>query len=618
MSNRVTQPPAVAVGPWQPWRERLGLAAWFALAGGLCEAELSLHVVPPVQLHGLIGADAVWMAPLFNFLLYAAMMMPFAWLDRRREGARGGRVYVWLVALASSFGVACLFHPALHKVAGLLIAAGVATQCERWLNARPARRAWMVRSVPVLLVAVAVAGAAPHIRSRLSERAALASLPAAAPGAPNVILIVLDTVRDANLDFQGYARQTAPHLGRFAARGVRFERALSTAPWTLPSHASMFTGRYPHELSATWTTPLDATYATVAEAFRARGYQTAGFVGNVSYCSYRFGLSRGFIHYDDFPVNAEQVVLSASLARFVVSSPRFQRLTGRINFLARKSARAVNEEFLTWLSARRKDRPFFAFANYFDAHDPYIPPPPFDRRFGSGAVRPLRRVENLKRTHPGIHQGMINAYDGAIAYLDFELGTLFRELKRRRLLDDTVIVVTSDHGEEFAEHGAYGHGNGVYLPSVLVPLVVVGPQKVPAGVVVHEPVTLRDLAATLTDLAGFDAGFPGTSLRRYWEDSAASPTVEASPLLSEVGQVKNRPAWIPSSRGSVRALTSGGWRYIQNSCGDEELFDFDHDPLEQSDLRQSDAGRAALASLRLSLARLEVEPGGQAAVAAGD
>ena len=130
-----------------------------------------------------------------------------------------------------------------------------------------------------------------------------------APSAANVILIVLDTVRAESLSLYGYHRDTTPNLTRLAARGVRFDRAFATAPWTAPSHASMFTGRWCHELSVGWNRPLDGTSPTLAEFLGARGYATAGFVANTTYCSYETGLDRGFAHYEDYDVTLHAVLL---------------------------------------------------------------------------------------------------------------------------------------------------------------------------------------------------------------------------------------------------------------------------------------------------------------------
>jgi len=128
------------------------------------------------------------------------------------------------------------------------------------------------------------------------------------PGMPNVLLIVLDTVRAKSLGLYGYGRPTTPRLERLARYGTVFKSAFSTAPWTLASHATMFTGRYPHELSTGFLSPLDTTYLTLAELFTSEGYQTAGFAANTFYASQEFGLSRGFTHYEDYRVSGRQVL----------------------------------------------------------------------------------------------------------------------------------------------------------------------------------------------------------------------------------------------------------------------------------------------------------------------
>ena len=117
---------------------------------------------------------------------------------------------------------------------------------------------------------------------------------------PNVLLIVLDTVRADHLSLYGYERPTTPNLEQLGKRGIRFDKARATAPWTLPSHASMFTGRWPHELGEKWMTPLRGNFPTLAEYLGDRGYATAGFVANVGYCSQETGLARGFTHYEDY------------------------------------------------------------------------------------------------------------------------------------------------------------------------------------------------------------------------------------------------------------------------------------------------------------------------------
>ena len=186
-----------------------------------------------------------------------------------------------------------------------------------------------------------------------------------------MLLIVWDTVRAGNLSLHGYGRRTSPNLERLAGRGVRFDQAFATAPWTLPSHSSLFTGRWPHELTADWQSPLDGTHPTLAEYLAAHGYDTAGFVANLDYCSRETGLSRGFAHYEDYPIEPWDV-----FTRYIGLGSRLDLLTPAsvINRLLKKylgdsydviprskehakDAAAVDRSFLAWLSWQRDAGP---------------------------------------------------------------------------------------------------------------------------------------------------------------------------------------------------------------------------------------------------------------------
>ena len=239
--------------------------------------------------------------------------------------------------------------------------------------------------------------------------------PLPSPGSPNVLLIVLDTVAADHLSLYGYERPTSPTMVELAERGIRFDRVQATSSWTLPSHASMFTGRWPHELSAGWLTPLDGTYPTLAEFLGSRGYATAGFVANYWYCASGSGLERGFAAYEDYIFPRLTAFKAASLVDRSVDGiqgvERFledrldidllrtpvQRLWLLVN-ADRKEAAAVNREFLDWLTRRRQpERPFFAFLNYYDAHSPYELPSGRIHRFGTQPSRPPR-----ERHDPGM------------------------------------------------------------------------------------------------------------------------------------------------------------------------------------------------------------------------
>jgi arylsulfatase A-like enzyme len=200
---------------------------------------------------------------------------------------------------------------------------------------------------------------------------------------------------------------------------------------------------------------------------------------------------------------------------------------------------------------------------------------------------------------------LMAAYDGAIAYLDHQVGLLFDALERRGLLENTLVIITSDHGEQFGEHGLMTHGNSLYLPLLHVPLVISFPSRVPAGKRVFEPVTLRDIPATVMDLVKFDGAppFPGDSLVQYW-NGERFPGRSATTLLSEVNKGINQVEWLPVMKGDMKSLVMEGIRYIKNGDGREELYDFENDPAEERDLADSEEGRRALERFRRSLTTL--------------
>lgn len=174
-------------------------------------------------------------------------------------------------------------------------------------------------------------------------------------------------------------------LERLGRRGVVFDNAFATSSWTLPSHGSVFTGQLPDVLSTTWLDPLSERFPTLAERLDSAGYRTGGFVGNLEYASRETGLSRGFAHYEDYPVSAGQLVLSSAILKRVTGSGLVRRLVGTEQRLNRRHAAQINRAFLRWVD-RGSDRPFFAFLNYFDAHAPYYPPEPFTEAFRGEGV----------------------------------------------------------------------------------------------------------------------------------------------------------------------------------------------------------------------------------------
>lgn len=595
------------------------VACWFGLLTGF--GEVVALGIKKFLLDEFIflGSAIVWMSPLANLLLFAVVGL-FLWLlARRARNVVAERIGIFILAFLGFWSLILLF-PWLHPYTALLLAAGLAVQTTLLITARCPRFYFLVRQstgwIAGLVVALAIALPA---WQTLAERRALAQLPPVSlANPPNVLLIVLDTVRAQSLSLYGYERPTTPYLERLAKRGVLFERALVTSPWTLPSHASMFTGRYPHELSADWFTPLDATYPTLAEILREHGYATAGFVGNVLYCGYETGLARGFIHYDDYVVSAEELILSSSLGRTLANDLRLRRFVGYYDVLARKTAADVNDAFLRWLS-RNRERPFFAFLNYYDAHDPHIPPDAFYKAFGPGIAREkflsrqqtttqLRRFRRWDRHRmtPLEIQAELGAYHASIAYIDYQISLLLDELQKRKLLENTVVIITSDHGEQFGERRLFFHGNSLYLPLLHVPLLVLLPEDEAMPKKVREPVSLRDLPATVVDLVGLEQGSrfrtPGNSLRRHWNDSDTGAIAVKEPLLASVTGSSLARDWYPVKNGDLKSLVIDFYQYIRNGDGREELFDIEYDLAQANDLVHSTDSRI-LNEFRLNFER---------------
>lgn len=602
----ITQPVAILL-----------IAVWFGLLAGL--GEISTAAVAKFFLHRFthLNPHIAWMTPSADAIIFAIPGLIFLLVIWRWPKTTSLRLAIFVFGFLGSLSV--LFRVTwLQDYASVLLAIGFGVQISRLVVAHPKGFYRFVRlSLGGMSAIVVILAMGLYIRQALVARRAVANLPAASAGAPNVLLIVMDTVGAEHLSLYGYARPTTPRLERLARTGVRFERAISTAPWTLPAHASIFTGRYPHELSAEWHSPLDATFPTLAEALSAQGYLTAGFVANTVYCSPESGLNRGFAHYEDFTASVRQVIPSSSIVGKILDYDNVRRVACDEECFGRKTAEHINSEVLNWLDHKDPQRPFFAFLNYFDAHAPYTPPKPFDSKFGSTRPSFNPRIKPSESWPAAEVQAQLDTYDGAIAYLDDQLGLLFDDLQRRGLLENTLVIVTSDHGEEFLEHGVMQHGWSTYLKALHVPLVISFPGHVPSGKSVDELATLRDLSATVIDLLDLNdkTRFPGVSLVRSWNNSRDSVSTAKSPLLSELGlQTTDTPEHYPirKGKGTLDSLLVGKYHYIRSFEGREELYDFISDPLERNNLTGSGTAQQTLEQLRDSLeAILSRKPSGK-------
>jgi arylsulfatase A-like enzyme len=600
------------------------VSVWFGLCAGVLELVLTLAQKPFFDRSPgffRMNRHIVWCIPAVNLALFACCGVLLA-LGLRLRPSLGVRA---VLAAPVGLGVLTLFlsQQWLHVAACWILASIVAFR----LTGRIARNivvfGRIVRySAPMLGLAAASLIGPPLGLMMLADRRQApttdsAPVPPAQPGGPNVVLIVLDTVRADHLSLGGYARNTSPNLAGFARSSIVFEQARSTAPWTLPSHASIMTGRWPHELSATIDTPLDATYPTLAEYLAKSGYATAGFVANNAYTGAETGLCRGFERYDDHVVSLEDIVWNSAFGRRIILQglhPPEPQTGGSSIAYHRKNAAAVVDDALRWIGGINP-RPFFAFLNLYDAHDPYLPPSEFDRHFG---IKPETAADlatldrwfllDKKSLIDRQKQLVCDAYDDCIAYIDRELGRFLDSLDRSGHLANTLVIVTADHGEHLGEHGLYGHATSLYDQEIHVPLVVHLPGAANAGRSISASVSLRDLAATIAEFANAGrAPFPGRSLARFWETGDA-PGREVELSFSEVdGPVNATPnqGRSPAFRGPLRAMAAGSAVYIRDDQGNEELFDVNRDPMQTHNLAGLPRSRLVLERFRSWFARLD-------------
>jgi arylsulfatase A-like enzyme len=554
------------------------------------------------------------MSPVANMVVFG--IVGLVALPVLRRLSRTMAVRIAFIVMASMFFVSILVLKSarfgqIHFAARVILSIGLSVALQRLLARRAlgferfVRRTTIIMVLLVLGLTLAVGG-----RQYVREQRIISTLPDSPPSAPNVLLVVWDTVRSKNMSLYGYERMTTPFLCDIAKEGTVFEQAIATSSYTLPTHVSLFTGRYHYEALTGWFRPLDATYPTLAEALTSHGYVTGGFVANTIFCVIEFGLARGFSHYEDWIASVGEFARSSALVRFTFDQAWIRRLFGYYEQLGRKPARRITNDFLSWVDRIPSDRPFFAFLNYFDAHQPYLPPAEFARRFGCTdelnpyLVRYCYAKETCLPSNTTVEEirSMRNAYDAAIAYLDADLNRLFDELKRRDLLDRTLVILVSDHGEEFGEHDVLGHGIDLHIPLIRVPLLLRLPGIVPDGVSVQEPVTLRDIPSTVISLLGLqDNGlFPGQSLERYWNDSRRTETERFEPVLSELSQ-DTSCVGTPVAKGDMKSLIVGDIHYIRNGDGAEEIYDICYDPAEHNNLIKTPRGAEAVEQARCIL-----------------
>lgn len=405
---------------------------------------------------------------------------------------------------------------------------------------------------------------------------------------PNVVLIVLDSVRRDHLSGYGYARRTTPNIDRIAAEGTRYTRASAAACWTLPSHASLFTGLYPSQHRADFDTRwLDPRHETLASYLGRRGYATASISCN-GFISPHTGLARGF----ELSVDVEQLRGGPKgLSRVVRGLNRRWRARTARDRGARRATRIARR----WLEERQARQPFFLFMNYMDCHLPYRLRHPARHRFVARADR--RRVDAVPQDPFGVMAGRATMsaqgledlkalYDGGLSYLDEHVGRIDACLRQSGASDRTLFIVTADHGESFGEHGLMDHQYGLYENLLSVPLVVRWPGRERAGAVDDRLVQLVDLFATVVDLTHGDAAASAATAGTSMVGSAPRQESLAEYLVPNTEAIRRRFPDADASRFDVamRSIRRGPHKLIWRSDSRMELYDLETDPAELRDL----------------------------------
>jgi len=422
----------------------------------------------------------------------------------------------------------------------------------------------------------------------LSAALALSCGTRAPEAAPNILLVSLDTTRADHCSPYGYARDTTPSLARLAEAGLCFDAAYAPSSTTSPSHATMFTGQYPisHRVLSNGL-DLAAQHRTLAEVLTEAGYETAAVVSSFVLHS-KFGLGQGFSDYDDALPMEE--ALPRGDERTLYKGEELEDAFDR-------RAEFATSRALSWLERERDPaRPFFLFVHYMDPHNRVAPPEPYLTAFGNGP--------------DGV---AVDRYDAMIAYTDQELGRLVDGLERLGL-EDTLVVVTGDHGEGLMQHGYMTHGVQIYEESVRVPFVVRWLPRVAAGTRILEPVELVDLAPTLLEVAGV-----GTELERAQGQLLTGALLGTGTLDPEREVFLFRRPYretvksgIPVS-GVQYGLRVGRWKLIWGPDeGREELYDLVADPGEAVDRAADEPERVA--DMRARLGDLVAESSSSAAV----
>jgi arylsulfatase A-like enzyme len=572
-----------------------------------------------------VSWEIVWISPIVDAILFLSLVLIWGVVSRLAPRLPTMRVLVFLLTFLTAYDWLTLTSR-LYLRACLLLALGVAVAFARWCGKREGTilQFWK-RTTPWMVAAWVLTFVGIQGGSWLHERIAVAQLPTASPGAPNVLVIIVDTLRADHVSSYGYPRSTSPNFDRLTQQGVRFENAISACSWSLPSHVSLLTGLYQFEHGVGsvqpepwigWDNKGMGGFPTLGEALERKGYRTGAFSANRTYFSRDLGFGRGFLHFEDYFQSAsdafvrtlygrefariylkrsEHSLVKRMLRKFGFTSLLDQDAEGSGSyggaFGVRKRADVVNHEVLEWLD-RDRQRPFFAFLNYFDVHDPYGGP----------------------RTYPKPswpQQNDVDAYDDGVKYVDDSIGKLVEELGQRGFANNTLVVITSDHGESLGQHHLKTHGKALYWELIHVPLLIWYPGQVPPGITITTPVTNAAIPSTIMDLLGGEKhnAFPSSSLSALWQTGGVpswpDPLSElAHNAISDKEDQAARVLVPTASTGAMKSLVTTRWHFITHETMGDQLYDWVLDPAESNDSLRTPEGQATVGDLKARLAEV--------------
>jgi arylsulfatase A-like enzyme len=535
-----------------------------------------------------------WVAPLFELFVFLALALAIQsakWFIPQLQERQATiwiftfyTIYEWLRVLSTGH---------IDRYARVVLTTGLVLTIFRVSRSFTWLQFWKrgLAAVPALFTTALLFG---FLLPTATET--LYSITSVSPpnGSPNLIIIVVDALRADHLSAYGYLRQTSPNLDRISAEGILFENAFAASSWTLPSHASLLTGLYPNEHRAQG--PFFARLGvTIGDVLRRHGYRTGAFSANKYYFTSSCGLAVGFSHFEDYSRSLLDLLNLTPYSKQIIEQILVPR--GLQQRLSRKRAPDVTKGFLEW-ARQDRSRPFFAFLNYFDVHDPYTSP--YRNRFLRSGNQPGGLINSvlgrIQLSTSSEVASEIDSYDGGISYLDENLGTLIRTLQESGLSENTIVAITADHGEAFGEHGLFAHEGTLYRELIQIPLIFWSPRLLPAGIRVSQPVSNSFLASTMLGFSGRNATvFPGLPLSRLW---TTPPPVDWPAPIAELSKSPTDPdERSPRRLGWLKTLITPEWQYISHETLPAELYAWKADSAEARNLAATSSGSAIVNAL---------------------